>query len=258
VIKFSANLSILFTELPFLDRFGAARRAGFDAVECWWPYEATVAQLSQLLAQERLTLVSINTPPGDLAAGEFGLAGQPGRESEFKAAFETAAGYAEALKARAIHVMCGNLGSPEGKQAAFATFRENLAWCLAETADSAFGLVIEPLNRRDRPHYLLYDLNDAVGLVEDIGSPRLKLLFDCYHLQIEGGNLTERLRRHLPITGHIQIAAVPDRGEPVDNEIDYRFLLAELQRLGWDGYVGCEYKPRSDTVVGLSWMSDLR
>lgn len=252
--RFSANISIMFTELPFLDRFAAAKEVGFAAVECWFPYEHSIETLRQVLARTGLTLNGINTVQGD--PDNWGLAGVPGREDKFRENLEQALSYASALGVGAIHVMAGFVG-PAGRAAHLETYRGNLAWAADRAAGAGVTLVIEPLNARDRPNYLVGRSDDCVAVIEAVARPNLKLLFDVYHIQISEGDLTTRLRRHWPHIGHIQIAAVPSRAEPDEGEVDYRAILKEIDALGWAGWVGCEYKPRGDAVEGLRWREAL-
>jgi hydroxypyruvate isomerase len=253
--RFSANISMLFHELPFLERFAAARRAGFAAVECWFPYEHSTGTLRQVLADNGLTLVGINTAPG--AAGEWGITALPGREDEFSAQVKQAVEFAVELGASSVHVMAALTGGIP-HQLAEAAYLENLARAVRIAEGSGVQLLIEPLNGRDRPGYFLRSSDQAAAIIARSGLTSLKLLFDCYHVQVEDGDLTMRLRRHWPIVGHIQIAGVPDRGEPDTGEIDYGTVLAETCRLGWSGWIGAEYRPRSATVDGLGWMRTLQ
>lgn len=252
--KFAANISILFTECPFIDRFAAARAAGFEAVECWFPYECSETELRQALRDSRLKLIGINTPPGN--DDEWGHAALPGREADFRAGFGLALDYARALDVPAIHILGGMIGGTDG-DAAEGTYRQNLRYAHDQSAGDGLRLLIEPLNSTDRPGYFLSSVEHAASLVTKMGLDRLKILFDCYHVQMEDGNLTGRLRSLFPLIGHIQIAAVPDRGEPDQGEIDYRFVLDQLAKLGWDGWIGAEYKPRTGTSDGLKWRERL-
>ncbi len=255
--RYSANLSILFTELPFADRFAAARAAGFDAVECWFPYERSVADLRAILDGEGLTLVGINTAPGDLAAGEWGVTALPGREAEFDRQFAEALDYAKGLGAGGIHVMAAMVGGMDGA-ACEAAYLANLERALRRAEGSGVNLLIEPLNAKDRPGYFLSRSDQAIAIIERLGHPGLKLMFDVYHVQVMEGDIIRRLRAHRPHIGHIQIAAVPSRNEPDEGELDYATILKEIDALGWEGWVGCEYKPRAGTVEGLGWIESLR
>lgn len=254
--RYSANISILFTELPFLARFAAARAAGFEAVECWFPYEHAPEELRAILDGEGLTLVGINTAPGDVSKGEWGVTALPGREAEFDRQIAQALDYAAALGARGVHVMaamCGGLDLAACGRAYLA----NLEKALRRAEGSGVTLLIEPLNARDRPGYFLSRSDQAAEIITRLGHPALRLMFDIYHVQVMEGDIIRRLRAHRPLTGHIQIAAVPSRAEPDEGELDYRAILSEIDALGWEGWVGCEYKPRASTLDGLGWREAL-
>jgi 2-dehydrotetronate isomerase len=253
--RYSANLSILFPELPFLDRFEAAAEAGFQAVECWFPYEHPVAALRELLDANALKLVGINTSPGG-GPGDWGLAAVPGREAEFDTAFVQALDYAAALGADAVHVLAGQVAEG-GRAAAMDAYVANLERACRRAEGTGVTLLIEPLNGRDRPGYLVATSDLCGEVIGRVGAPNLRMMFDVYHVQISEGDLTARLRRHFPVIGHIQIAGVPDRAEPDTGEVNYAAILAEIDRLGWPGYVGCEYKPRGSTRDGLAWRERL-
>lgn len=250
--RYSANISIMFQEFPFLERFKAARAAGFAAVECWFPYDHPKDQLKALLGGLGLTLVGINTAPGDVAKGEWGVTALPGREADFERQFAEALDYAVALGARGIHVMAAMTGGMD-QMACEAAYMGNLERAAKRAEGSGVTLLIEPLNSRDRPGYLLSRSDQAIDIIARIGAPNLKLMFDVYHVQVMEGDILRRLRRHLTQIGHIQIAAVPTRHEPDEGELNYRAILAEIDALGWQGWVGCEYKPRAGTVDGLGW-----
>lgn len=253
----AANISILFLDRPFLERISAARRAGFDAVECWFPYDLPVPELRAALDGAGLPLTGVNTLPGDQEHGEWGISALPGREVEFQRSFDLALEYATALDIRTIHVMAGIVSAVDAAEAR-RTYLRNLETALRRAEGTGTTLLIEPLNARDRPGYLLRGSDQARALIEELGSPpQLRMLFDVYHLQIMEGDLITRLRRHLPLIGHIQIAAVPSRAEPDEGEIDFAELLAEVQRLGWSEPVGCEYAPRTTTEAGLGWRETL-
>ncbi len=247
---FSANLSMLFRELPFIERFSAARKAGFDHVECWFPYEFPVSLLRTVLDDNDLELVGINSAPGE--TGEWGIAALPGRSDDFRKSIHQAIDYGHGLGA-AVHVMAGLVGGIE-RNAAEGAYLDNLAYAI-EAADAAgVQLLIEPLNSRDRPGYFLRTADQAAAIIARQGFQNLKMMFDIYHVQLESGDLTGRLRRHFPIIGHIQIAGIPDRHEPDHGEVNYEALLGELQRLGWAAPIGAEYNPRHATEEGLSWL----
>jgi hydroxypyruvate isomerase len=232
--RLSANISMLFADLPFLDRIDAAADAGFPAVECQFPYAVPVEDIVARLDARGLPMNSINTPLGDTSRGEFGLAALPGRKYDFRSGFEQALAYATRLKVATIHVMSGVPAA-----------------LLARAA--AVDIVIEPLNSRDRPGYFVSRSDGVANLLRDIDEPNVKLLFDIYHIQIMEGDILRRMEKHWPIIGHVQIASVPDRHEPDEGEIAYPAILAELAARGWDRFVGAEYNPRGKTIDGLGW-----
>ena len=251
--RFSANIGILFREHEFLDRFAAAARAGFEAVECWTPYEYSVAELRRRIADAGIPLIGINTAMGDTNKGETGLAGVPGREKESDAILAQALEYAAALGVRHVHVMAGSMNGFTEAQG-LATFRRNLARAVKSAESAGVTLVIEPVNRVDRPTYLLSSSAVAAGIVDEIASPRLKMMFDFYHLQIMEGDVMRRFERLMPKIGHVQFAAVPTRREPDEGELNYAWIMHEIDRLGWSGFVGAEYQPRGRTEDGLGWL----
>ncbi|MGH6931513.1 MAG: 2-oxo-tetronate isomerase [Dongiaceae bacterium] len=251
--KFAANLSWLFQELPFLDRFGAAAKAGFCGVEVLFPYDTPAARLADQLSRHGLRQVLINAPPGDLSAGDHGLAALPGREAEFAKSLEAALTYATALDCPRIHVMAGGVLAGRSLDQQEETYVANLRRGAEAARRHSKTLLIEPLNRRDAPGYFLSTLEQARRVVELVDRDNVRLQFDLYHAQIMGGDLAERLRLFMPVTGHVQIAGVPGRHEPDQGEISYPYLFVLLDELGYDGWVGCEYRPRGATVAGLAW-----
>ncbi len=249
--RFAANLSMMFTERPFLERFAAAAEAGFEGVEFLFPYEEEPQAIRDALDAAGLQQALFNCPPGDWAAGERGMSAIPGREAEFRDAFETALAYAGVIRPDRLHVMAGLSSGP----AARAAYVGNLAWAAGRAAehDPSRPLVIEPINTRDIPGYFLNRSDEAVSVIDEVGAPNLRLQFDLYHAQIMEGDLTRRLERLMPVISHIQIAGVPDRHEPDDGELNFPHLFATLDRLGYDGWVGCEYRPARRTEDGLGW-----
>ncbi|WP_088344579.1 MULTISPECIES: 2-oxo-tetronate isomerase [Rhodomicrobium] len=250
--RFAANLSMMFTELPFPDRFKAAADAGFTAVEYLFPYEWDAGLVGKLLADNGLTQALFNAPPGDWQKGERGMAAIPGREAEFRDSIDLALRYAEATGVRRIHVMAG---LTEVNDATKATFRDAVAYAAERFAPQGIDVMLEPINGRNMPGYFLNDFARAAALIEDLGRPNVRLQFDIYHRQIMHGDVVKALQALLPITGHVQVASVPSRHEPDDEELNYPFLFAELDRLGYDGFVGCEYNPRGKTTDGLGWFA---
>jgi hydroxypyruvate isomerase len=247
--RFAANLSWLFTELPLLDRFEAAAASGFRAVEVLFPYEAPAEAIKARLDAARLRMVLINAPPGDWAKGDRGLAGLPGREAEFDAALEQAIGYALALGVPQIHVMAGLLHHGAERR----TYVASLTRAAQRAAAADLGVVIEPINRRDVPGYFLETCEDARSAIHEVGAKNLGLQFDIYHRQMVRGDVIRGIEEFLPLIRHMQLANPPDRGEPDRGELDYRSLFEAIDRLGYRGFIGCEYKPRAGTVPGLAW-----
>jgi hydroxypyruvate isomerase len=254
-MRYSANLGFLFTDLPLPQAIHAAKDAGFDAVECHFPYDVPAAEVAAALQQTGLTMLGLNTWPGDKAAGDFGLAALPGREEEARAAIAQAVDYAVATGTKAIHVMAGRT---DGGDSAEATFRANLTHACDLAAPHGITILIEPINTRDVQNYHLSRTDHALQIITALNRPNLKLMFDCYHMQIMQGDLATHLRDLLPVIGHIQIAAVPDRGEPDQGEVDYRWLTGHIAALGYSGPIGAEYKPRNGTAAGLAWLAQFR
>lgn len=247
--RFAANLTMMFTERPFLERFEAAAAAGFRAVEFLFPYDWPAAEVRAALDAARLELALFNAPPGDWEAGERGLAALPGREAAFREAVARALDYAAVLQPARLHVMAGLATGPEARE----TYLANLAW--AAGAAGAQRLAIEPINSRDMPGYHLATSEDAVAVLDAVGAGNLGLQLDLYHAQITEGDLTRRIERLLPRIAHVQIAGVPERHEPDEGEVNYGHLFALLDRLGYAGFVGCEYRPKGRTEDGLGWLA---
>ncbi|GJD50169.1 2-oxo-tetronate isomerase [Methylobacterium crusticola] len=251
--RFAANLTLMFTELPFLDRFAAAAEAGFSAVEFLFPYEHPPEAIGERLRRHGLTQALFNLPPGDWAGGERGLSALPGRFEELKAGVETALGYAAATGVKRLHLMAGM--ADRADPGAASAYRRAVEWSAERLAREGLDLVLEPINARNMPGYFLDDFGYAAALIRALARPNLKLQFDLYHCQILHGDVTMRLRELMPIVGHVQTASVPDRHEPGTGEMNDAFLFAELDRLGYDGFVGCEYNPKAGTVAGLGWFA---
>jgi 2-dehydrotetronate isomerase len=254
--KFAANLSFFFQELAFLDRFDAAAKAGFRAVEFLFPYEWPKDEIAARLKVHGLTLALFNARPGDFAKGERGIAAIPGREAEFEVNMREALAYADALGAKRLHVMPGLRHHGTDR----ATYIKNLALAARMAAHHGITILIEPINHRDIPGFFLSKTADARAVVHEVrglGHANIAIQFDLYHRQIEEGDTTTALREYFPLVGHMQIANPPDRAEPDDGEMNYAFLFKEIDRLGFDGYVGCEYKPRASTLAGLGWAERL-
>lgn len=252
--RLSASIAFLFADRPFLDRIPAAAAAGFKQVECHFPYDSSVPVLSEALQSVGVRLTGLNTAPGDTARGEWGLAAIVGREADFEADFDQALAYAVALDVKAIHVMAGVLREGDDRRDALRTYKANLRRAAHLASRHGITLLLEPLNTRDKPGYLVSRSDEIVAIIAEIGEPNIKLLFDVYHVQIMEGDLTNRIERHAPFIGHVQIASVPDRGEPDRGEVELGHILSSLDRVGYAGLIGLEYKPRGDTAAGLSWI----
>ncbi|PDV87688.1 hydroxypyruvate isomerase [Rhizobium sp. H4] len=248
---FAANLTMMFNEWEFLDRFDAAADAGFSAVEYLFPYEAAPEAIAERLARNNLRQALFNLPPGDWGAGERGIAALPGRFDDLKADVERALDYAAATGVGRLHLMAG-IADPHDQEAA-AAYRRSVAYTAGRLAENGIDLLLEPINGRNMPGYFLNDFAAAERLIAESDLPNLKLQFDIYHRQILHGDIAMALRRLLPITGHIQIASVPSRNEPDGEELNYPYLFGEIDRLGYDGFIGCEYIPRGQTLDGLGW-----
>lgn len=256
--RLAANLSMMFTEHPFEARFEAAARAGFRAVEFLFPYDWPSSQVAKWLAEAGVENVLFNLPPGDWVSGERGLAALPGREIEFRAALRKALDYAQVLGTPRLHVMAGLIpaGADAGLRARMReTYLDNLRWAAQEALQAERTLLIEPINPRDIPGYWLNHQQEALDVIAEVGAPNLRLQFDLYHAQIVNGDLTRRIERQVGLTGHVQIAGVPDRHEPDAGELAITHLLATLDRVGYAGWVGCEYRPRGQTEAGLGWIA---
>lgn len=254
MLRFSANLGFLWRELPLPDAIRAAKTAGFDAVECHYPYDVPAEAVRRALQETGLAMLGLNTIRGNVEAGGNGLAAVPGREAEARRAIGQAVEYAVATGTLNVHVMAGKAQG----DAARATFIDNLGHACELSAQAGITILIEPLNHRDAPGYFLQTSEQALDIIEAVGRPNIKLMFDCYHLQIMQGDLTRRLQTCLSSIGHIQIAAVPDRGEPDHGEIDYRHILRMIETLGYDRPIGAEYRPAISTEAGLGWLAAYR
>jgi 2-dehydrotetronate isomerase len=249
--KFAANISMLFTELPFLDRFAAAKGAGFTAVEFQSPYQFPALEVAARLERNGLEAVLFNAPMGNVAAGERGLAAQPGREQDFAASIETALTYARTIKARQIHVLAGLARGERAAQEEI--YVANLQRAAANAAKDGVTLLIEPLNARDNPGYFLGSTGAAIALIDRIGRENVALQFDLYHCQISEGDLARHTRELFGRYTHVQIANVPGRHEPGLGEVHFPFLFELFDELGYAGWIGCEYRPKAGTLAGLGW-----
>jgi hydroxypyruvate isomerase len=253
---FAANLTMMFNEWQFLDRFDAAAEAGFTAVEYLFPYEFAPEAIAERLERNGLTQALFNMPPGDWNGGERGLAALPDRFEEMKANVEKALDYAEATGVKRLHLMAG-LANPENVEAIHA-YRRSVEYCAERLAEKGLDLVLEPINGRNMPGYFLNDFNRARALIKELSCSNLKLQFDIYHRQIMHGDVAIALREMMPIIGHIQTASVPSRQEPYSEELNDAYLFAEIDRLGYQGFIGCEYIPRTHTLDGLGWFAPFK
>jgi 2-dehydrotetronate isomerase len=249
--RFAANLTMMFNEWPFLDRFDAAADAGFSAVEFLFPYEHSPDAIGRCLSRNSLTQALFNLPPGDWSAGERGFAALADRFADLQRGVETALPFAQATGVKRLHLMAGIADYRDARSA--QAYRTATAWTAERVGREGLDLVIEPINARDMPGYYLNDFRLAETIIGELALPNLRLQFDIYHRQIMHGDVTMALRRLMSIIGHVQIASVPSRNEPAGEELNYPFLFDELDRLGYDGFVGCEYRPRGKTVEGLGW-----
>lgn len=247
--KFSANLGFLWSELALPDAIRAAKDAGFDAVECHFPYETPVDDVNAALAETGLNMLGINTVPGN----SNGLAAMCGLESDAKAAIDQAVGYGRQIGIKHIHVMAGIANGDN----AHDCFVKNLQYAAERASEVGINILIEPLNQIDAPGYFLNSTDQAASIIAELGTPNLKMMFDCYHVQLIEGNLTNRLKELMPIIGHIQFASVPDRGPPSSGELDYRHIFQSIKDSGWNSPLGAEYRPNGDIAASLDWLTEL-
>jgi hydroxypyruvate isomerase len=253
-LRFAANLGFLWPQLSLLERIDAAARAGFTACEFHWPYEIPAQMLGERCRLRNMRILGVNTPRGDIAKREFGLAAIPGREAEFREQFASTLQYALTCGAHAIHVLAGVC---EPSPAARATLIANLRWAVDQASPHAVTLLLEALNPVDSPGYFYATTAEAVSVLEEVAQPAIKLQFDAYHVARVEGDVMAAWRRCSWHVGHVQIAGVPARDEPDRSDFDYRQLFADLRLTKYAGFVGCEYKPRGDTDAGLVWMQTL-
>ncbi|WP_105103439.1 hydroxypyruvate isomerase [Microbulbifer pacificus] len=252
--KFTANLSMLFTEVDFLDRFKAAADAGFKGVEYLFPYDYSVQEIKQRLDDNGLTQVLHNLPAGDWAAGERGIACHPDRVKEFRAGVAKAIEYATALGCKQVNCLAGISPAGVGKEEARQTLIENLRFAADNLQAAGILLLAEPINTRDIPGFFLNGTEQALEIFDEVGSNNLKLQYDIYHMQIMEGDLAPTIEKHLEHIAHVQLADNPGRHEPGTGEINYPFLFQHLDKLGYEGWIGCEYKPKTTTTEGLGWL----
>jgi hydroxypyruvate isomerase len=253
VPNFAANLSMMFQEVEFLDRFGAAAKAGFRGVEFLFPYDFKASDIADRLKTHKLTQALFNTPPGNWGAGERGLAALPGRESEFRDGVARAIDYAKATDCRTIHTMAGLWPAGKSKAEGEAVYVDNVRYAADLAKKDGITVVIEPINTRDIPGYFLNTTTEGIGILDRVARDNARLQLDLYHCQIMEGDLAERTKRLMPRVSHVQIAGNPGRHEPDIGEVNYPFLYDLLDELGYKGWVGCEYRPKGATLAGLGW-----
>lgn len=256
--KFAANLSMLFTEVDFLDRFKAAADAGFKGVEYLFPYDYPAEDIKQRLDANGLSQVLFNLPAGDWGAGERGIACHPNRVEEFRAGVDKAIEYAKVLGNTQVNCLVGIKPDGVSDDEAHKTVVENLRFAAEKLKAEGILLIAEPINTRDIPGFFLNRTEQALALFDEVGSDNLKLQYDIYHMQIMEGDLAPTIEKHLARIAHVQLADNPGRHEPGTGEINYPFLFAHLERLGYDGWIGCEYKPKAGTTQGLGWLDSAR
>ena len=256
MLRFSANLGFLWPDRPLLERTDAAGRAGFKAVELHWPYAVPAEEVAAACRRNGITLLGINTNVGSGDDPHVGLAAVSGREADFEALFDLSVAYAVAAGGNAVHAMAGRV--PEADRAAAAgVMVENLRRAAPKAAAKGLTVLLEPLNPFDMPGYFYSRVEEALAIMDEVGAPNVKVMFDAYHVGRVGDDVLGFLDRYRDRIGHIQIAAVPSRAEPDEGTLDYRPVFAQIEAIGYDGWVGAEYKPRGDTDAGLAWLANL-
>jgi hydroxypyruvate isomerase len=253
VPRLAANLTMMYKEHAFLERFAAAARDGFKGVEFLFPYEHPAAEIRARLDASGLEQALFNLPPGDWSAGERGMASRPGREDEFRRSVDLALEYARVIGNKRLHAMAGLIAPGESRERHREVYVRNLAHAARQAATAGLTIVIEPINTRDIPGFFLNTQEEAHAVCRDVGAANLRVQMDLYHCQVVEGDLAMKMRKYIAGVGHVQIAGVPERHEPDVGELNYPYLLALLDQLGYDGWVGCEYNPRAATSAGLSW-----
>ena len=253
--RFAANLSMMFNEVPFLDRFALAAKAGFKGVEFLFPYEHPAAEIAARLKDNGLQQVLFNAPAGDFAKGERGMAAIPGKQAAFRDSIKMALEYATTLACPRLHIMAGL--KPEGvaHDTLTAVYGANLAYAAEECAKVGVKPIIEPINHRDIPGFFLNTTDQAAAIIAAVGPEKLGMQFDLYHCQITEGDVVKRVEKHLPLIAHMQVADTPGRHEPGTGEVNWPFVFKTIDALGFRGWIGCEYRPAGDTLAGLSWFA---
>jgi hydroxypyruvate isomerase len=253
--RFAANLSMMFNEVPFLDRFALAAKAGFKGVEFLFPYDHPAAEIAARLNDNGLQQVLFNAPAGDFGKGERGMAAMPGKQAAFRDSIKLALEYATTLACPRLHIMAGL--KPEGvaHDTLTAVYGANLAYAAEECAKAGVKPIIEPINHRDIPGFFLNTTDQAAAIIAAIGPEKLGLQFDLYHCQITEGDVVKRVEKHLPLIAHMQVADTPGRHEPGTGEVNWPFVFKTIDALGFRGWIGCEYRPAGETLAGLSWFA---
>jgi hydroxypyruvate isomerase len=251
--RFAANLSMTFNEVPFLERFAAARGEGFEAVEFLFPYSYEKRQLADVVGAAGMKVALFNMPPGSWDGGDRGLAIEAARSGEFQDGVGAAIAYAKELGCDRVHCMAGIRPAGADEARLRETYVANLKFAAAELRKHGLGLLIEAINTRDMPGYYLSTTRQAFDVIRDVGAPNLSFQFDIYHVQVMEGDLTPKLERHIAQIGHMQLADTPGRHEPGTGEINYEFLFQRIDAIGYTGWIGCEYRPATTTRAGLGW-----
>ncbi len=252
MLRFSANLGFLWSQLPLLERIEHAAASQFNAIELHWPYDTSPTEVRDACQRNGLTLLAANAPIGNASLGESGLAALPGRETDFKKSFESSLLWCHQAGAKAIHVLPG-IVPVDQRVLATKTLVSNLQWAADLAARSGFTILLEAINQRDKPGYFYSTQAESNVIREQCERDNIKLMFDVYHVGVAEGDILNKLEYYLPHIGHIQIAAVPSRAEPDEGEVDYSVVLRRIDSLGYQGWIGCEYKPRSSVEAGLAW-----
>ena len=258
MVKFSANISLLFNEFEFLDRFDEAHKIGFKAVEFQFPYSYDAKQIKEKLDEYSLSISIFNSSPGNFDEGDRGLACILERKEEFKKSILEALDYAQIIKGNKIHVMSGILKDPKDHDTSIKTYINNLKWACDKAEKFGIEILIEPINQRNISGYFLSSADQAVKIIKEINKSNLKLLFDVFHHQIINGDVSKSIEKFINFIGHIQIAGIPDRHEPDISEIDYSYILKIIEKNAYNGWVGCEYNPKDDTISGMKWINNFK
>ena len=253
-MKLSANLGLLWSELPLLERVYKAKEKNFDAVEFQFPYEVDANELKKAIDKINLPIIGINTIKGNVSKGDNGLNAVPSRVQEARSAIDQAIEYAKVIGSKNIHFMCG---ITEQNHNSLKTLVENLQYAVSQLNDTNIGLVIEPKNQKDFPGYFLTNVEQAKEICQLVGNNNVKIMFDFYHVQISQGNVLTRFKDNFNFIGHVQMASVPERNEPIFGELNYSNILSEIYKFGYQGFVGVEYNPLTNTDDGLSWMKEI-